>query len=156
MSDLPEWMKCSHCDIKTEYPVHCERCDIEFCDDCWWSARATLTPKNKNLNVKHMHICTDCHKKQWFKSKYGMMYSMALRKSKEKDRNLWFDPRGWTDKDIAKFFKHLDYVDSDTYECLVKKIPHTRYRLCRRANSHKKYLKYCQEQYNLVSNYYYD
>jgi len=149
MSDLPDWMMCTNCSDKNEYPNHCERCDAVFCYNCWGSCRATLYPKTPNTNVKNIDICSDCHKKQWIKSEYGYQYSCAVRKSKEEDRNLWFDPRWWKDDDIKEFFKDLDFADSHVYECIVNKISDTKYRVSRTKKSREKYLKYCQEQFYL-------
>ena len=143
--------KCSNCSEEDWCLDYCDHCKKGFCDNCWASNRATLFPKTKNTIVKNIDTCSDCHKIQWFKSEYGYMYAVAVRHSKEKNRNIWFDPRWWKEEDTYEFFQDLDYVNSHVYECVVKRIASTKVRLSRREKSRKKYMQYCRDQYYLVN-----
>ena len=53
----------------------------------------------------------------WLNEMYPMSYNQARSKpTKLTNRQLFFDERCWTDKDIRVFFEDLAYGDIQTYE----------------------------------------
>lgn len=56
--------------------------------------------------------------KIYLNAEYGAWYEKA--ENDEKRQYLYFDPRGWTNKDIKAFFEDLRFGDYATYEkCLL-------------------------------------
>lgn len=59
------------------------------------------------------------------KEKYPVQYDRAIEASKKKnleDREIQFDERSYTSKDISEFFKDLMFADSKIYELVAHKL----------------------------------
>ena len=60
------------------------------------------------------------------KEKYPVQYERAIEASKKKeleDREIFFDERSYTSKDISEFFKDLMYADQRIFELVVHNLP---------------------------------
>jgi len=74
-----------------------------------------LNNKKKNKSKIDKMINMDL-KIRWIRENYPISYDEAVRKSKEENRNIWFDTRFWTNADIKEFFEDLHFVNPDAWE----------------------------------------
>jgi hypothetical protein len=54
----------------------------------------------------------------YMRSEYSVSYQMAINDAKNKTKNLYFDTRYWSSKDISVFFDDLQVCDNHTF-CMI-------------------------------------
>jgi hypothetical protein len=74
--------------------------------------------KEEEYHKSKMEQIEDYYKKIYMRDNYSMAYSICLERPKE----LYFDERFWTSKDISVFFDDLCYCDNHAYELSTYKL----------------------------------